>query len=302
MFRQLQNLKRRARLRFLFLCGAAIKVALRHIPVPPTPSIPADDGFRLVYFCGSRGVDYLRGSLHSVLLNWGSFPRVLVITDGTPPDTLRRALGAMSNGIEVISWEVCASHFESKANLDLAEYARHHLWGRKLVAVLYSFEKFKALYSDTDVLWFKDPLESVSGSVRFKMSEDIRPCYSNDMLHMLGMSELDLPPFNAGVVYGFGEFGDVPHWREICAYLRCFPDNRTEQTTLALIARHCGSSWPMDEIKISLDDISSIFPASSVNYGSLIARHYVNGKFWLFWRDYSWLLIRRLFRMPGAAS
>ena len=201
--------------------------------------------------------------------------------------------------VEIIDWTICAEYFEEKGNSQLSNYAVKELWGKKFIGIMYCFENWKTLYSDTDVLWLNDPTSSlnIEATAPFiKMSQDIEPCYSQKMIEYLDEQSLDQVPLNAGVIFGSGDFSSLIKWERLCNYLNDKPDNRTEQTAFAILTKYFGSSWTMDEIFLGVDDINTLFSKYFTRYSSILARHYVNTKQWLFWRDYLTMCFKKKHR------
>lgn len=266
--------------------------------LPKSNRLPSlrNSEFCLAYFSGSRGISFLNASLRSVSKTWKSIPNVKIFSDGTKSEILKNSVIEWGGKLEIIGWEECAAYFESKGNVDLSNYAKGHLWGKKLICILYAFEHQKTLYSDTDVLWFKDPSEILpleTHSPTIKMSKDIEYCLSTPMIDFLGLKPDEITPLNAGVIYGHGDFSTHPQWLDICSYLAKHPDNRSEQTALALLTSHFGSAWNMDQIYIETSDMYSIRRKNPSTYKQIYARHYVNTKNWLFWKDYLWFKLMK---------
>jgi hypothetical protein len=242
-----------------------------------------------VYFAGGNSLSYLNASLMSVHKYFNLLPEVVIVSDGTEKEIIIDKLIKWPKNIDIIDYSVCAKYFEDKGNKSLAGYAAKDLWGKKFVGLMYCFEHWEVLYTDTDVLWFGDPTSSIPINIKkpfIKMSPDLESCYSTVMLTYLDEKSLEYFPLNAGVIFGTGDFSLFNKWENLCAYLEAQPDNRTEQTAFALFTKYFGHSWPNNEIFLRVDDISSILPIYFPQRLKFIARHYVNTKGWLFWRDF----------------
>lgn len=244
---------------------------------------------KLVYFAGEKSINYLNASLNSVYKNWYSVPEVVIISDGTDKNIFVASMINWPEKIDIIDWTVCADYFKEKGNGQLYNYANNELWGKKLVGIFYCFEHWNTLYTDTDVLWFKDPTNTIpdlnADSTSIKMSQDVENYFSDKMIEEVCDNTIKMTPLNAGVIYGHGDFSKFEMWNKLCNYLEKYPDNRTEQTTFAILTTNFGSCWNMDQIYIGLNDFT-ILPCNKELYKRIIARHYVNYKSWLFWRDY----------------
>ncbi|MES1181807.1 MAG: hypothetical protein ABUL44_03340, partial [Flavobacterium sp.] len=168
--------------------------------------------FKLVFFCGKTGTEYLNASLASVYKSWDTIPEVIITTDGTAPEVIRQKLIKWPKKVEILTWDFCASSLKENGRGDLYEYAAKDVWGKKLVGICYCAQQFPILYSDTDILWFKSPvLETLNGKTLVKMCVDVDHNYSQPLLEALNQTHmLTLPPLNAGLIYAGGEFSKFP--------------------------------------------------------------------------------------------
>lgn len=274
------------KLKILFRIGSLLQTISKHRKPILFGEKGRKDEFKLVYFSGLNGLDYLNASLDSIGVSWKMLPDVVIISDGSSIVEMRKKIRPWPGHVEVIDWSTCAAYFKSKGNFNLARYAENELWGKKFVSILYCFEHFKTLYSDTDVLWFNEPRLANDPAPFMCMSSDIEQCFSEPMFAALGEDLADCPALNAGVIYGHGDFSAYGKWQEMCEFLAERPDNRTEQTGFAILANTFGSIWSLNDIVLATDDIQKIQPVRKMNGVSAFARHYVNTKWWLFWRDY----------------
>lgn len=254
--------------------------------------------YKLVYFCGKREVDYLNASLISVYKNWDRIPEVMIVTDGTEPGLIQRKLIKWPVKLEIITWKDCAAYFEKTGNTQLASYAAKELWGKKFVSVLYCSHHFPSLYTDSDILWFRDP-GHIDTSIKplIKMSQDIGFFYSEQMLEALQEKKcLETTPFCAGLIYTNGEFSSFPKWKELCNYLYTLPDHRTEQTSFAIFNNYFNQDqyYSNKDILIRIDDTYSLKYTLKDN-PDIKARHYVSVKHTTYWRDFLIMGFKNLF-------
>lgn len=276
--------------------GKILRIIFSILPNYKLENIKIESSFNLVLFCGTNGINYLNASLFSIYKNWATIPKIIIVTDGTPVDLVRKKMIKWPKDVKIISWTECSNYYKEKGEFNLHKYASRDLWGKKLLAILYCAEKEDVLYSDTDVLWFKDPSNSITNisTMPFmKMCQDVEYCYSDDLNKELKDEKLFInAPLNAGVIFAKGSFEGYPHWEKLCKYLADYPDNRSEQTTFALLTNYFGNSWSKDELMLEVDDMNEIkLNLYKERYKKIYGRHYVSTKSWLFWRDYL-LLIR----------
>jgi len=252
--------------------------------------------FKLLFFSGSGGVNYLNASLISVYNTWEKLPEVLIVTDGTPVSVFEENIIDWPKKVEIITWAVCASYYRQNGNADLHKYAAEELWGKKLVSILYYAEKYPVLYSDTDILWFSYP-KGIDTGIKpcLQMGEDIEPCYSRPMLTALNEEKcLEKAPLNAGLIFANGDFATYSNWKGLCTYLSGFPDFRTEQTAFAILNNYFNPDkyWNKNNVLINTDDKYSL-RYTKKDFPSIFARHYVNNKDVTFWRDFVFMKFKK---------
>lgn len=263
-----------------------------------------NDGFlapyKMVYFVGAKGVDFLNASLFSVYRSFKNLPELIIVSDGTPAALIKEKMLVWPRKTEIISWEQCAGYYKNKGNLDLYKYANEDLWGKKLVAILYCAEQYKILYSDTDVLWYSDPIPSLKmdNDKYIKMCLDEDFSYAEEMVNELGEQHIFLSrPFNAGIIYAHGDFSTFPKWEKLSNYLSELSNKNikkrgwTEQTAFAILNNYFGTHWKKNEMLLEINDHNSFFNKYKREYREIYARHYVTTKGWLFWRDYLYYFV-----------
>jgi hypothetical protein len=252
--------------------------------------------FKLVFFCGKSGIEYLNASLASVYKSWDTIPEIIIITDGTPAEIVQKKLISWPQKLQIYTWEFCGQYFKENGKPELYEYAAKDIWGKKFVGICYCAEKFPILYSDTDILWFASPmLEDLKGGTMVKMCQDVDYHYSKPLLDFLKQQQLiDYTPLNAGLIYAGGNFSSFPQWQQLISYLAKYPDHRTEQTSFAILNNYFNPNdyFKQQEIFIQIDDMYSLRYTKRKNTG-IWARHYVNLKNTSFWRDFVYLLMSR---------
>jgi len=277
--------------------GSIIRRSLSYKRKTPPLLQKADPipGFKMVYFVGEKGLNYLNSSLLSVYKSFTNLPELIIVSDGTPIAKIADGMVKWPVKTAIISWEECAEYFKNKGDILLHQYATDDLWGKKMVAILYCAEKYKILYSDTDVLWFADPTASIDFSKQntIKMCLDESFSYVEEMVAELGCEDIyETMPYNAGIIYANGDFSSHPKWNNLIGYLSQLKNKSvmkkgwTEQTAFAILNNYFGTYWTKDEMLLEINDHGNFFNKYKKQYSSMYARHYVTTKGWLFWRDY----------------
>jgi hypothetical protein len=260
-------------------------------PLPP---------FKLVFFCGSKNINYLNASLISVYKNWKKLPELCIVSDGSPVEDIRKNLVKWPREVEIVSWQQCANYFKEQGNQHLYAYACNELLGKKLVGIMYCGAKSPILYSDSDVLWFNSPKEidsvDISGP-QIKMCHDIGHFYTEKLLQVVNEEKcLANTPFNSGVIYLSGEFSSFPKWAALCEFLGTNKELGwfSEQTSFAILKNHFkpAESFRLTEVLIKVDDEFSLRDTRKL-YPDIFARHYVNKKSTTFWRDFVYMFFKR---------
>jgi len=279
-----------------FRIGQIIRICSRFFQTKLKDDNRKTSDFKVMFFCGETGIPYLNKSLLSIYKSWKTLPEILIFTDGAVPEKILKNIVNWPKKINIKIWEEAANYYKLKGNQQLYNYAVNEIWGKKFVSVLYASEKFRILYSDTDVLWFKEPeikTDELNKCSSMKMMLDIKHCYDEKFIAQLQIKEemYTNKPLNAGVIYASGDFSNFPKWKDLCNYLYNNNEphltNRHEQTSFAILNNYFGSEWSKNEIFLEVDDINEFYPLKyKKEYKSFFARHYVNTKSWLFWRDY----------------
>jgi len=256
--------------------------------------------FKLVFFTGASGLNYLNSSLISIYKFWKKIPEICIVSDGTPKDVLNKGLIKWPKIVDIFSWEECALSFKEKGNTHLYNYATNVLIGKKLTGLLYCAEKFPILYSDTDVLWLNSPSEiefDTNRKPQIKMSNDIGFFYTKELLENLNEQNcFNTTPYNSGVMFLNGDFSVYPKWKALSEYLGTHHNMGwfSEQTTFAILNNFFNPNnfFKRDEVLINVDDAYSL-KYTKKKYPNVLARHYVNVKGTTFWRDFTYMFFKK---------
>jgi hypothetical protein len=257
--------------------------------------------FKLVFFTGENGLDYLNASLISVYKFWGKLPEISIVSDGTPIENIRKGLIKWPKKVDIFSWEQCALSFKDKGNIHLYNYASTELIGKKLIGLLYCAQQSPILYSDSDVLWFNSPTEinlDFSLTPQIKMSRDIGFFYTKELLQNLNEEKcLTTTPFNSGVMFLSGDLTVFPKWNNLSEFLGKGKNLGwfSEQTTFAILNNFFGPDnfFRPDEVLIKVDDAYSA-KYTRKEHPTILARHYVNVKATTFWRDFLFIFSKKI--------
>jgi hypothetical protein len=249
--------------------------------------------YRYVTLVCNRDVLLSQASLFSVLQSVKRPPVLTVVSDGTlsSVDAIQ-ALRFWPNEIEFLVVENVAAAFYDIGATSLSRLCKSHVFGLKLGACLFCAMTSRVLYSDSDVLWFRDPEElinlyrghSVVGTTDFQHSYDKRflkqlPEKGRRLLE-------DSVPVNAGVAIWQNAAGLVYLVEDILrSFLRFSPETFTEQTIVAYLSHAVGTVMDGKMVYLA-EEPRSCFNMSWENK-PWYARHYAGPCRDQFWIDAS---------------
>ena len=245
-----------------------------------------------VTFGGADHRELLAQCLASLYLTWPRLPQLRIVSDGSlDAATAGRDLAWWPGSWELLSWQKLAPGLRRRGHDGLVRFAEREPMGRKMAAVAATALDGPTLYSDVDVLWFREPSglaelaeRPASGAPRLVMSEDCYPAYDPALVPGR-LPHLAVPPFYcAGLLFAQGDFLAAAGVADLLDAAAERGIGLTEQTIFAEADRRLGGGcWPRDEIALSEDDRFSLRP--SFHGRSWAARHYVGQVRHLFWRD-----------------
>lgn len=272
-----------------FISGMArpIQAALRRFPWPikkrilRAPPLPATGGDCNVIVM-TTGRDWL-DALWSAY-SWQYFAGVLgsptIVIDGQATEEMRRNVAEILPGASV---RVAEEYLDASDAL-LPEgrlFFRCFKYGRKAAVILSSANSGPVVFSDADVLLFREPTELLSRIVR----QPQRPLYNvggggnewnapSIIELMLSEKIAPMPGFNSGLMYIPASTLD----RMLCA--RCMSTQKsgeehffTEQSLFNALMSKAGAQ-PLDAAAYLVSDKGMYFYQRDIDYSALSARHF----------------------------
>lgn len=242
----------------------------------------------LLLFSDEKHLDLLVENLWTLAKTWQALPHLCIVGDLKAREhAFRKVLQWWPQPWEFLPYEQIEAAFKNEQRHWLAQFGRHHIFGRKLAAILYSARMAPTLYCDSDVLWLTTPrfLDAIDPQAPLLLvSRDNYPSYCEEMLDA-SSQDLKEPPYAcAGLLYlhqwPWPE-SVLQEWIERA--LNVPPHAFAEQTIFAFLARQYGGYIPNDEIASFFDDWFSFLPAS--NHPIWSARHYLGPVRHHFYRD-----------------
>jgi hypothetical protein len=207
------------------------------------------------------------------------FFRSMFVVDGIVTPSMRSQANQIMLGSRVVP---AASYLPEAERLlpNTAKFFQRYRYGRKLAAVLVTSRTCPLLYTDSDVLVFRPPIEILS---HVETNSDV-PLYNKgggghawnapiiiDLMIKNGISPLD--GFNCGLMF-------IPEGLDL-QFLTKFgeqivshdPDHFTDQSIFnALLSSKRAKA--LDPIKYSISERGMYFYESDLEYASLVTRHF----------------------------
>jgi hypothetical protein len=230
--------------------------------------------------------------LGSIQKHFELIPHLYVFTDFGFPDSKLLDIKAIypAEKLTIISAEECLQYYQKKGNALIKEFASKNPMGLKMAAVMQVLDLgLPVLYTDTDVLWLKNPINDINSLIEnelnINMSFDYQAGYD---LNLIEKAKLDIvlnqPYYCAGIMLiNYLTEDQKTAINEILPVAILESGHLTEQTIFAYLQKLTGLS-KMSEEKYLLFysdqfDIRPSFPPSG------LARHYIGPVRHLFWRD-----------------
>lgn len=242
----------------------------------------------LMLFSDENHLDLLLENLWTVANTWCELPRVRIVGDvGAREHTFRQALDWWSQRWDFVSYEEIEATFLQEQRDWLAQFGRHHIFGRKLAAILHSARIAPTLYSDSDVLWltaprFLDSLDPRAPSLL--VSTDSYASYCDAIIDPASQDLMQPPYACAGLLYLFQWPWPEAVLREwVIRALSIPPHAFAEQTIVGFLARRYGGYIPDGEIAGFFDDWFLFLP--KCYRPAWCARHYLGPVRHHFYRD-----------------
>lgn len=246
--------------------------------------------YAYVSICRKEDFDMVLASLYTLYRNANCIPsKIYVVSDGSwDPEVGLTYFSRYQLPVECLMWETCAD-FYSETCPALFEWARKHIWGKKMATILYLAEQHAVAFSDPDVLWYRSPLTGLqTENTILKISIDNSCSYDQNCikaLHLHYLNERDFP-INCGVLYMKGGLAQLNEDAlRIIAYQAEHCGPFAEQTVFAALEAQYNCRWTEEEVRSDLMGAPQFLNARTQCTEQLIARHYLWCLKPIYWRD-----------------
>jgi hypothetical protein len=257
------------------------------------PAITENNVYNLVMLSGSTQLNMLNVCLKSVYNNFKQLPHIYVITDQSlSASACKKGIHWFpESNVTVIDALTCIAYHEDKGNHLIKQFASKNPMGLKLAAILQVIDVGKpVLYSDTDVIWYDDPIAYLSAFLNvphfyLALSVDFQPAYDHGLINKYNLTVLNEEPYFCAGISFINKLTEE-HYQTIENLLPAViqqSNHFSEQTMLALLNKQSGT-FCLDKNKFTmeLNDALNFLPAKKKQ---ITARHYIGPVRHLFWRD-----------------
>jgi len=246
---------------------------------------------RLTYltFGNEAHLDMLAESLYSMARVWRRLPHLVIAWDGDRvPARLAKTLAFWPREWEMRTRSQVRALLDPRADRDLIAFGEREAMARKMAAVLSAARIGPTLYSDVDLLWFREP-ESLARwralpTPALVMSPDFQASYDSSLISAQKLGIREGPCLCAGLMFASGDVLTAAAAEDMLAFAATHGCGVTEQTIFAESCRRLGGwTWPAEEIALEEADRFALAPT----YRGMpwAARHYVGQIRHHFWRD-----------------
>ena len=276
-------------------------VAKRLYRYPKKKAPKATLPYTLLMFSDDRHLEMLTESLWSLASTWKALPNLCIVGDqGSTERVFRKTLSWWPQAWTYIAYEQIEKEFINDSQDLLVQFGRHHIFGRKFAAILYSARTVPTFYTDSDVLWYNQPrfIEAINlQESRLLLSIDPHPGYYEPMIDQSAQDLMQPPYACAGLLFISGwPWPEVELEKWVERAINLPPHSFAEQTIFAWLARRYGGYIPDSEIGAFWDDWYFILPCTFEPKWS--TRHYFGPVRHHFHRD-ALLLRWGIFRRRG---
>jgi len=246
--------------------------------------------YRLLSMTGTAHLLLLRESLYSFLCASSSLPPLEILNDGSlQDDEIRRALSFWPEPFQIFHPDqIMLSIHEYPFYPFLDTLAASHPLGLKLAFILCRSQYGNQLFSDSDILWFRDPAHYLDGQLLtcpIAIGREDSVSLNQNLAKLFFPKLLQLPGPNSGCVWSTTNLLDVDCLHQVLSASVDYPtDYFNEQTILAILTCMRGEWLPDHVCETSFHDRFALIRANPQS-SPHCSRHYVNILRHLFYLD-----------------
>jgi hypothetical protein len=255
----------------------------------PKIQIKPKASFRLVSMGGKNHLSLLRESLHSFARNASEIPPLTIISDGSlNPRDFIAALSFWHATIEVLMPSEVINSIPLEILTHLDPLVQANPLGLKLAGVIALSARGPMFFSDSDILWFADPVPLISKSINdFKIAvpQEEGASVNIELARKYAPELLNAPSVNSGCILTNYDLSTEPLLPELLEEAEKNSDNEfNEQTIFGILSSLRGGGLPKELCLTSFTDAFHINRRKPWKQG-FASRHYVRFMRHQFYRD-----------------
>lgn len=231
----------------------------------------------------------LRESLVSLHRTWNLLPPLTIVSDGSwARDEFLEAFWFWPEPMRVLMPADITEPLQEAGHTALVQLAKQHPLGLKLAAIVFLARQQRALFVDSDILWFSDPRDIMiqfDGCQGPVASVENKGAFNESLVRQHCPEGLMPPPVNTGCVYLKGELCDPDLLQALLnSALQQPKHNFNEQSIIAVAVQKNGKKFPPEFCLVDFADAFA-FKRQKPWRNGFRARHYVNWMRHQFYRD-----------------
>lgn len=246
--------------------------------------------FRLVSMGGRNHLSLLRESLHSFARNASQTPPLTILSDGTlNPTDFMSALSFWPASVEVLMPSEVMNSISSEIQPLLEPLVKANPLGLKLAGVIALSARGPMFFSDSDILWFSDPINILNQAFNqfsIAITREESCSVNQELARKYAPELLYAPSANSGCILIDQNLNKESLLMELLRDANHkLEDEFNEQTILGILALLKGGGFlPKELCLVHFDDAFYLKPKKPWNDG-YCSRHYVRFMRHQFYRD-----------------
>ena len=256
--------------------------------LPPIDAKPSAS-FRLVSMAGRRHLSLLRESLHSFARHVSQIPPLTVLSDGTLGRAdFEAALSFWPNPVEVWMPSDVMDSLSPELRSLIDPLVKANPLGLKLAGVIAMSSRGPIFFSDSDILWFSDPLPQLKrsiGNFKIAVSREEGCSVNRELAKKYAPELLKAPSANSGCILTNYDLATEVLLSELLVEAsNQLGDEFNEQTIFGILSHIRGGYFPSELCLIAFED-AFYFNNRNPRKEDYCSRHYVRFMRHQFYRD-----------------
>jgi len=263
------------------------RIKRREIPLLPIkPHAP----FQLVTMAGFNQIYLMRETLYSFLRNASLMPKIIVISDGSLISSeIRDILSFWPSEVEVIMPSDIISFISPKIRVLVEPLIKAHPLGIKLAGVIALSQKGPLFFTDSDILWFADPIPTLVNcftDFKIAVTTELGCSINKTLAKKYAPCLLNSPSANSGcIITNYDMSTDLLLTELLIEASNDLKNRFNEQTIFGILSQiRSGGFLPSKLCLVEFDD-AFCYKYRNPTQENYISRHYVSYMRHQFYRD-----------------